>query len=188
MENVVKNRYLNWKGCWVLPILLIAIIYFFVKIEDVPVLEYQYYFSDNCKKIDYTKQKDEEIAFLFTDSEGSSLSCKKLVIEQEVFCSESPCPDFLSILKLKTSAEGVVIVPQSKFNGKLSAYTDGWVEYVSEQKMYLFHIEGNYNKQIPFEVISTMYNAKASISVKMEQINEEYCNNTRWRKNVCDGY
>jgi hypothetical protein len=170
-------------------IILIFFTYIFFKLIAIPVTEYPYYFFNLCRSKNI-KNSDEKIVFLIKNQDNEPLSCKKIRIEEESWCTESPCPDFSIINKFKTSNDGTLIISKEIFNNYMESYVDGppGVLIPNENKEFLFHVEGNYNKKITFKEIMDKAANNEEINLELDKQSDEICSNPRWWKNYCDGH
>ncbi len=159
------------------------------KLIAIPILEYPFYFTGLCHSSVDTNTENKKV-FLLKDENGKTLSCKRIRIEEEVFCSESPCPDYRVIKRLTTSKEWTISVSQDTFDDIITSYADGpsSEEQHISKKWFLFHIESNYNARITHEeIMNKENNEKIELSLKKE-LDEECTENSRFKDNYCDYY
>jgi hypothetical protein len=156
----------------------------------IPVAEYPFYFTNLCHDAPNINS-DNKVSFLLLDENGKSLNCKKIRIEEESLCVESPCPDFSVIRRLTSSKEGIITVPQNIFDDVLYSYVDGpgIIEH-SPNKSFLFHAEGNNNAVLTFKEIFAETTERNSIKLDLTEKSEQECNHPRssFVRNYCDGH
>jgi hypothetical protein len=168
--------------------MIIFLLFVVFRIMSVPITEYPFYFTNLChgsSNVNY----ENEASFLLLDEIGEPLKCKKINIEQEVSCIESPCPDFAVIRRVTSSDEGIITVPKQIFSDIVYSNVDGpgTVEH-SKNKSYLFHSEGNYNGVLRYKDI--FVETEGQKSVNLTKQSEQECNHPRssFVRNYCDGH
>ncbi len=177
-----------------LKLLGLSIIIFFLviifKFIAIPLTEYPFYFTNLCHGSSNINS-DDKVSFLLLDENGQSLNCKKIRIEEESLCMESPCPDFSVIRRLTSSNEGIITVPKDIFDDILYSYVDGpgTIEH-SPNKSFLFHAEGNNNEVLTFKEIFAESTGKDPVRLNLTEKSEQECNHPRssFVRNYCDGH
>jgi len=166
---------------------LFVIIFRFIAI---PITEYPFYLTGLCHNSSGETSAGKQ-SFLLTNENGEPLKCKKIRIEEESLCIESPCPDFSVIRRLTTSKEGTITVPKNIFDDIVYSNIDGpRTEEHVESKSFLFHSEGNYNSVVTYKDINTGAADQGPMKLIMTKKSEERCNHPRssFKRNYCDGY
>ncbi len=188
----IKKYFLNGFSLFLFFIILIGFTLF--KFLHIPFSEYHYYTTNKCRSIFESQQISEnEIAFLLTDTQGNPLTCKNIRIEAEIdTCIESPCPDFVIALRMKTSKEGKIVVKKNVFTKEIMDYFESEPKLVlRDKKQYLFHAEGNYNLTVPVIDIFTSSTQNTIIHLPLKKEDDKECLETvrkSFKRNYCDGY
>lgn len=190
MSGFTLKKILKICGLGILISLFVFLFVIIFKFIAIPITEYPFYFTGLCHGSSDVIPEGKQ-AFLLTDENEEPLKCKKIRVEEESLCIESPCPDFSVIRRLTTSKEGTITVPKNIFDDIVYSFVDGpKTEEHIESKAFLFHSEGNYNSVVTYKEINAEAANQGPMKLMMTQKSEERCNHPRssYKRNYCDGH